>query len=135
MATILAHITVRPGTEAAFERIARDLFQATHASEPRMRAYDYWRGADPRTYYSLLSFDDFHGFLEHQTSDHHETASPELGQVIEAIRLEWVDPIEGASTFVMTDTQPVPDDAPELVRRYARRFAPQLADWWNPLRS
>ena len=134
MATILAHITVRPGAEVRFEAVARELHAQTHAHEADVRRYEYWRGADERTYYSLLSFDTFLDFLAHQTSDHHESASPQLGDVIESLRLEWVDPIAGASPLTPTDTQAVPDDASELMRRYASRFAAQVADWWLPLR-
>lgn len=135
MATILAHITVRPGAEARFEEIARELHAQTHAHESDVRRYEYWRGADARTYYSLLSFDTFLDFLVHQTSEHHETASPQLGDVIEGMRLEWVDPIAGASPLTPTDAQRVPDDADELTRRYGARFAPQVAEWWQQLRS
>jgi quinol monooxygenase YgiN len=134
MATILAHITVKEGNEARFEAIARQLHQSTHAHETGVRAYGYWRGQAPRTYYTLLAFDDFRSFLRHQTSEHHEGASPDLGQVMEGIRLEWVDPIQGASTLPPTQTQDIPDDADELTRRYARRFAAQIADWWSTLR-
>jgi len=135
MATILAHITVRPGAEERFEQVARSLYEATHANETRVRRYEYWRGADERTYYTLLSFDSFVGFLEHQTSDHHEGASPALGELIEGLRLEWVDPIEGSSPLVPTTAQTLPDGATELMQKYSIRFAPQVADWWVPLRS
>ncbi len=135
MATILAHIRVRPGTEARFEAIARELHDATHRHETRVRRYEYWRGADERTYYTLLAFEDFLGFLEHQTSDHHEGASPALGEVIEGLRLEWVDPIAGAAPLPPTDPQAVPAGAPELVERYAERFAVELQAWWLPLRA
>ena len=63
MATILAHITVRPGTEADFEALARTLYEGTHATESAVRHYEYWRGSEPRTYYTLLSFDDHRGFI------------------------------------------------------------------------
>lgn len=135
MATILAHITVHAGGEEHFESIAAGLHQATHASEHGVRAYGYWRGTERRHYYALLSFDNFLSFIAHQTSEHHEAASPALGSVIEAIHLEWVDPVKGASAFVPTNIQAVPDDADELTRRYAKRFAAQIADWWLPLRS
>lgn len=134
MATILAHIKVRPGTEEQFESIAKVLHQATHARESNVRAYGYWRGAQPRSYYTLLSFPDFLGFMAHQTSDHHEAASPELGPLMESVRLEWVDPIQGASVLAPTNSQAVPDDADDLTRRYAVRFAAEIADWWLPLR-
>ena len=134
MATILAHIRVKPGTEARFEAIARRLHDATHANETGVRRYEYWRGAEPRTYYTLLSFDDFRTFIAHQTSDHHEEASPALGEVMEAFRLEWVDPVQGACELPPTDGQEMPADADELTQKYARRFAADVADWWRELR-
>jgi len=134
MATILAHITVKPGAAARFEEIAAELFRLTHEHEPDVRRYEYWRGADENTYYSLLSFDTFNGFLAHQTSPHHESASPKLGEVIAGLRLEWVDPIVGSSPLTPTDTEPLPADADELTQLYARRFAAQVADWWLSLR-
>lgn len=135
MATILAHITVRAGSEAQFEALARELFVGTHTTETGVRAYDYWRGATPRTYYTLLSFEDFPTFIAHQTSGHHEAASPELGAVVETMRLEWVDPIAGASKFVPTEDKAIPSGSDELTIRYAKRFAAQVADWWLALRA
>ena len=74
MATILAHLRVKPGMEARFEEIARRLWSATHDHETGVRHYQYWRGADERTYYTLLAFDDHRTFIRHQTSEHHEAA-------------------------------------------------------------
>ena len=93
MATLLAHIRVRPGKEVQFEEIAEELYRATHEREANVRRYEYWRGAEPSTYYALESFDDLAGFVAHQTSEHHEAARPGLGEVIEDIWLEWVDPL------------------------------------------
>lgn len=134
MATILAHITVKEGSEARFEEIARKLATATHANETKVRRYEYWRGAEPRTYYTLLAFDDHRAFIEHQVSDHHEEASPGLGEVFESFRLEWVDPIEGASDLPPTEHQDAPEGADELTRKYTDRFAAQVADWWRGMR-
>lgn len=134
MATLLAHITIKPGMESEWEAICRRLHSATHESEPRMLRYEYWRGSAPRTYYCLLAFDDHRAFIEHQTSDHHETASPEIGRCLEAFRLEFVDPVDGASDLPPTEHQPAPEGADELTRTYTDRFAAQVADWWRPLR-
>jgi quinol monooxygenase YgiN len=134
MATILAHITIRAGEEARFEAVAAALYRSTHEQETGVRRYEYWRGSDPRTYYTLLSFQDFNAFLAHQTSDHHETAATDLGSVIEAIRLEWVDPILGAAPLVPTRQQDVADDADDLTKRYAERYMAQVASWWLGLR-
>ena len=130
MATLLAHITVKPGSEERFEGIARELYERTHAEETDVLRYEYWRGTDPRTYYTLLSFTDHRGFIVHQTSDHHETASPAIGETVESIRLEWVDPIVGASPLPTTIAQDAPDGADELTVTYTDRFAAQIADWW-----
>jgi quinol monooxygenase YgiN len=135
MATLLAHITVRPGSEAEFEAIARTLYEQTHRIEPAVTYYEYWRGTDPRTYYTLLSFDDHRAFIAHQTSAHHETASPAIRELVESIRLEWVDPIEGASPLPATEMQPAPDGADALTLDYTDRFAASVAEWWLALRS
>jgi len=134
MATILAHIRVRDGAEAQFEALARNLHAATHTNETGVRRYEYWRGADERTYYSLLAFDDYRAFLAHQTSAHHESASPELRGVVEAIRLEWVDPVQGASDLPPTESQDIAPDADALTREYAARFAVDVAGWWDGVR-
>jgi quinol monooxygenase YgiN len=134
MATILAHITVRPGAERHFEAVAREIYSATHRHETGVLRYEYWRGAEPRTYYTLLSFPDFNGFLAHQTSPHHESASPDFGQIFESLRLEWVDPIEGASPLPPTNMQPLRADANELWTRYHSHYAAQVASWWLELR-
>jgi len=130
MATLLAHITVRPGSEDEFEAVARTLYERTHAAESAVRHYEYWRGAEPRTYYTLLSFDDHRAFIAHQTSDHHEAASPVIRELVESIRLEWVDPIDGASALRSTEMQPAPDGADALTLDYTERFAAVVAERW-----
>lgn len=134
MATLLAHITVRPGAEVDFEALARTLHEQTHATETGVLRYEYWRGADERSYYTLLSFADHRAFIAHQTSEHHESASPELGRMIESLRLEWLDPIDGASTLPLTEMQEAPDGAQDLTVAYTDRFAAIIAPWWEPLR-
>lgn len=134
MATILAHIQIHPGMEARFEALVSELHEAT-ARESGKRHYDYFRSAEPGLYYCLLAFDDFHAFLAHQTSEHHEKASPQLGELIAKMRLEWVDPVQGASELPPTDMQALPDDADELTTRYHQLFAATLQDWWQPLRT
>lgn len=135
MATILAHLKVKEGSERAFEEISRDLYQASHAGEEGLLRYEYWRGSEPRTYYTLLSFTDFAAFIAHQTSDHHEAASPKLGAVLEGLRLEWVDPLVDASPLLPTEAQDLSAAEDALTRLYAQRFAAQVAPWWTPLRD
>ena len=134
MATLLAHIRVREGCEERFETIASELYVQTHASEKGCRRYEYWRGAERCLYYSLLSFDDFDAFLVHQTSDHHENASPALGELISNIELEWLDPLAKASDLPATEMQPLPDAADDKTRTYHRVFAATVQEWWQRLR-
>ena len=135
MATLLAHIRVRSGSEAEFEALARTMYERTHATETGVRRYEYWRGADPRTYYTLLAFDDHRAFIAHQISDHHESASPALGRLIERIRLEWLDPIDGAAPLEPTEMQAAPEGSEDLTLAYTDRYAALIADWWSPLRG
>lgn len=134
MATILAHIRVKPGAEKTFEAIAARLYDATHKNESAVRQYEYWRGAEPRTYYTVLSFDDYRGFLDHQSSPHHEAEAHAIGDCVEELMLEWVDPIGSASPLEHTDHQDAPADANEIVQRYAETHAAQVQDWWLELR-
>ena len=134
MATILAHIKVKPGCEAQFEQISKVLYGASHGSEPGLLRYEYWRGSEPQTYYTLLAFTDFRAFIAQQTSEHHEVASPLLGSVLAGLRLEWVDPVQGGSELPPTENQDLSDSLDELTRTYAKRFAAQGAPWWNEVR-
>ena len=134
MATLLAHITIKSGREEEWEAICRRLYAPTHETEPAMRRYEYWRGAEPRTYYTLLSFDDHQSFIVHQTSDHHEEESPNIGDCVESIKLEFVDPISGASDLPPTNHQGAPDGADELTLKYTESYKAQVADWWLALR-
>ena len=133
MATFLAKIKVFEGKEAAFEAIARDMFRETHANEPTCRRYEYWRGAEPRTYYCMESFDDYLGFMAHQTSDHHE--APDYASVLESLELEWIDPIQGACDLSSTNHQELPSDASELMRQYAENMPVVMGQWWLALRN
>jgi hypothetical protein len=131
MATIMAHITVKEGKEACFEEVEGALWRSTHKHEKNVRRYEFFRGAEPRHYYGLLSFDDFVGFLEHQTSPHHEDAG--LGEVLESVRLEWVDPVPSASSLAPTRQQALPAGASELMAKYHAQLTPQVQSWWTAL--
>lgn len=135
MATILAHIHVHPGREAEFEAVAGRLHEETLERETGVRHYEYWRGAEESLYYCLLAFDDFHAFLAHQTSEHHEAASPRLGELIRDMKLEWIDPVGGASKLPRTDMQSLPKNAGVLTRRYHKLFAARVQAWWEKLRD
>jgi quinol monooxygenase YgiN len=110
--------------------MAAELHRETWAHDTGCLRYEYWRGADRRLYYSLLSFEDHAAFLRHQTSEHHEAASPRIGALCETLKLEWVDPLPDASPLPATEMQPLPDDADEKTALYHGIFAATVQDWW-----
>jgi quinol monooxygenase YgiN len=132
MATILAHIKVNEGCAERFEAIAASLFASTHAEESGIERYEYWRAQKPLRYYALLAFVDYRAFLAHQSSEHHEAFTEELGELIDEMRLEWVDPVESASHLGSTRPQDLGADASELERSYDAVMAPRIAPWWPP---
>jgi quinol monooxygenase YgiN len=135
MATLLAHIKIRPGQEARFERVAEEMYRRSHADEPGLRRYEYWRGEDPGTYYTLESFDEYLGFLNHQTSAHHEEAGPSFGEMIESMRLEWLDPITTASPLVATEPQELPEGSSQRLQEYDQRHHIEVPPWWREMRE
>jgi quinol monooxygenase YgiN len=130
MATLLAHIQVKTGKEAEFETIAAKLYAETHRNESGCLRYEYWRGAEACFYYALLSFDDFHAFLRHQLSEHHESASPRIQEICVSVKLEWIDPIGAASPLPPTRTQDPDENADSKTARYHELFAAVVQEWW-----
>jgi hypothetical protein len=53
--------------------------------------------------------------------------------MIESLRLEWVDPVPGASALNPTAMQPPLPDADQLTRDYTDRFAAVVAEWWSTI--
>jgi len=135
MTTILAHIRIHRGAEDRFEAIARQLYRATHDRESGVMDYQYWRGHEPGTYYALLAFTDHRSFIAHQLSPHHDDATPALRGVIAEMRLEWVDPVAGASPWGPTAHQPPAADVGDDVIAATELFAARVADWWAAQRS
>lgn len=134
MSTLLAHVTVKEGMEEHWESIARTVVPATHENEQNVVRYEYWRGSAPRTYYVLLSFESFDGFMEHQVADYHHNAG--FGDCFEDFKLEWVDPITGASPLKPSVTageeRPDKDD---VWNTYVRNHSETAPQWWSAMRG
>jgi hypothetical protein len=136
MATVLIRLKIKPGMEARYEAIQKELYEQTHRLEPKVLRYEMWRGQEEGSYYCLLAFPDYLGFLiDHQISDHHEAATPPLMEVIAEESIEWVDPIQGASPLPPTEPQEPPAGAPAIAATYHEVLRVQLADWWTKLRE
>lgn len=130
MTTLLAHIRIKPGKEAKWEAIIADMVAQTFATEPGVRRYEYWKGQEPNAYYCLLSFADKAAFYNHQMSDHHE--GHDFADVLESIRLEYVDPVDGAGGgLARTLDPPLPPDSTEAQRTAQERFPLAIPAWWS----
>jgi quinol monooxygenase YgiN len=126
---------IRAGKAPAFEALARGLYAASTGHEPGMIRYEYWRGREPDSYYCLESFDDYAGFLAHETAPHHEAAAEPIMALIEEFDLEWVDPVAGAAALPATQGFSLAAGATERERLYAEMFPLSLAAWWLRLRE
>ena len=69
MATLLCHIEINAGKEREFELVSAEMYRRTHAEEPDCLRYEYFRGAQPNSYYGLLSFAD--SAHRHRTDQRH----------------------------------------------------------------
>ena len=94
--TFLARMTVKPGMEAEFERLARDLEEKVSANEPGTRYYEFFRLREDRRYAVLESFDDEAAEDAHMNSLYLQEIAPPLVACLEGdppyVR-EYLDPM------------------------------------------
>ena len=134
MSTLLAKAKLKPEFEDFFEDIARKVFRSTHDNESAVVRYEYYRGTDERTYYVLLSFENFDGFMTHQVADYHHNV--DFMDCFEELRLEWLDPINGASPLVESETEGAVDPSnDDLWNNYVKNHSETTPKWWLSLRS
>ena len=78
MMTFIARMQVKPGKEAEFEDLARQLTEQVHAHEPGCKAYEFFRlPATERGYAVYESFVDEAAEEAHRDTPHfHELAPP-----------------------------------------------------------
>ncbi|WP_373490289.1 antibiotic biosynthesis monooxygenase family protein [Parasphingorhabdus sp.] len=130
MATLLAHIRIKPGKEAKFEAITADMVKQTLESETGVLRYEYWKGQEENFYYCLLSFEDKWAFYRHQMSDHHE--GHDFEDVIADIKLEYVDPVKGAGGGLPATADPaLTAEMAEAMAIAQERFPLDIASWWT----
>ena len=128
MATILAHLEIKPGMEAQWEAIMSDMVRETFEKEARVLRYEYFKGQEPLHYYCLLSFEDKWAFYLHQASDHHE--GYDFESVLANVELEYLDPVKGANALPPTENPPLPDEASETLRNTEQVFPILIPGWW-----
>ncbi len=130
MTTLLAHITIKPDKLDKWEAIMADMVSQTFATETGVRRYEYWKGQEECQYYCLLSFDDKWAFYRHQMSDHHE--GHDFADVLADIRLEYVDPVQGAGGDLPRTDDPALNEAHgDDMRTAQERFPIGIPAWWT----
>lgn len=131
MVAIVAHLTIKAERLAEFEEIERDLAAKTKRNEKNCLLYECWRGAEPNKYYALLAFTDEAAFYEHQASEWHEKHAKALYECFDDVRLEFVDPVEGAgSGLPPTEKQSDYISSSEVVDKYRNEFPITVQQWW-----
>ena len=132
MVAILVHVTIKPDRTAQFEAIERDLAAATHANEPDCLRYECWRAAAPNSYYVLLAFRNAAGFYTHQISDWHERRLTGLYACFDDFKLEFIDPVQGASgAFPPTLDEPPPGQMSAREAEYRQMMPVVIQQWWT----
>lgn len=132
MATLLCHIEINPGKESEFEAVMKEMYRRTHGEEPNCVRYEYFRGAQPGKYYSLLSFTDSVAFWEHQISDYHEGF--DFASMIKSLDMEWLDPVADASPLIPTESTNPPEGSSDLIKTAAETYAVAVQSWWKNYR-
>jgi quinol monooxygenase YgiN len=79
MISFIATLRIKPGHEAEFEHLQRELSELTHAQEPDTIVYDILRSRDaPDTYVVYGRFRDEAAFQLHQTTPFHDRLVPPI---------------------------------------------------------
>ena len=128
MATILAHLEIKPGKEAEWEAIMSDMVRQTFEQEEGVLRYEYFKAQKPLHYYCLLSFEDKWAFYLHQASDYHE--GHDFEAVLAHFELEYLDPVKGACELPPTENPALPADASDTLRNTEALFPILLPQWW-----
>jgi len=77
--TFIAKLVVKPGMEATFEKLQRELSQLTHAQEPDTLVYDVIKHRTERSTYVVYGrFRTEAAFQKHQTMPFHERLVPPI---------------------------------------------------------
>lgn len=77
--TFIATLNVKPGREAEFERLQKELSELTHLHEPDVLVYDVIRHrTKPSTYVVYARFRDEAAFDAHMKSEFHDRLVPPI---------------------------------------------------------
>ena len=81
---IVATLKIKPGKEAEFEAVFRELQAAVKANEPGALQYEVFKSkAHASTYIVMEQYNDEAALAAHRTTPHMAAAGPKLGAVLD----------------------------------------------------
>ena len=80
---IIATIKVKPGKEAEFETVFRELAAQVKQNEPGCLLYDLFRSKAPSTYVVMEQYANAEALAAHGKTAHFVAAGPKLGAVLD----------------------------------------------------
>ncbi|GGC71824.1 putative quinol monooxygenase [Chelatococcus reniformis] len=83
MVSIVATIKVKPGQEASFEKVAKELQDKVAANEPGCEYYRLHRAPEPATYVFIERYKDQAAIDAHRKTDHFRALGKEMGQFMD----------------------------------------------------
>ena len=95
MLGVVATIKVKPGMEAQFEAVAKELVAKVTANEPGCRLYVLHHGEAPQTYVFMERYADQAAVEAHRASDYFKALGRKMGEFMdgrpEVLRLKEVE--------------------------------------------
>src|ERR1700733_6682177 len=83
MLAVVATIKVKPGSEAEFEAVAKELAAQVNAKEPGCRLYILTRSPSPQTYVFMERYDDQAASDAHVASEHFRDLGRKMGAFLD----------------------------------------------------
>ena len=95
MLGVVATLKVKPGMEAQFEAVARELVAKVNANEPGCTLYALHRAEAPGTYVFMERYVDQAAVDAHRAAEHFKTLGRKMGEFMdgraEVVRLREVE--------------------------------------------
>jgi len=95
MLGVVATLKVKPGMEAQFEAVAKELVAKVNASEPGCKLYALHRAETAGTYVFMERYVDQAAVEAHRATEHFRTLGRKMGEFMdgrpEVLRLQEVD--------------------------------------------
>lgn len=80
---IIATLKIKPGKEAEFEAVFKDLAAQVKQNEPGCLLYDLFKSKDASTYVVMEQYASGEALAAHGKTSHYMAAGPKLGAVLD----------------------------------------------------